>query len=475
MAKVVKNNLGFLGVDFQFRLISSFINEPKFFKDLESIIEPSMFTDPYLRTVVGVMKEYYANRNGLVPSYSMLTYKLNERAVTEEDMQYYQETIDRLKNETTEGIDEIQDMAEKFFKQQEWIRVSNEIKRIAGDGGNLGSYEECEKLMMGAISIGRRDLDESHPMDNVDEDLSNESVEFIPTGISMLDKQMGGGIEKGKIGVIIGSSGFGKTSMTTCMAANAAVAGYKVLQIVFEDTHRDLHRKYFAKISQVEACDINSDPSVTEYVREALNNSPDTEAIKNNICIVRLESGEKTATEIGHIIKKKINEGFKPDMVIVDYFECIAPEKGTGSESINVREAKTMRKFESMAAEINVAMWIPVQGNRDSLSAELVTMDKSGGAIQKIQIAHYVISITRTPDDISHMKATISLLKQRGGKAGIVLNGVKFNNGTCTIECDEVVNFDSALTYNEYAAQEEADIEQRMIQKARREMINKKG
>ena len=31
MAKVVKNDLGYLGIDFQYRLIGSFINEPNFF------------------------------------------------------------------------------------------------------------------------------------------------------------------------------------------------------------------------------------------------------------------------------------------------------------------------------------------------------------------------------------------------------------------------------------------------------------
>ena len=119
MAKVVKNDLGYLGVDFQYRLISSFINEPNFFKDLESIIDQNMFTDQYLRVIVGVMKEYFAKHDS-VPSFGMITFKLKERALTEEDDQYFQETLEKIKNTTTEGIEEIQEMAEKFFKQQNW-------------------------------------------------------------------------------------------------------------------------------------------------------------------------------------------------------------------------------------------------------------------------------------------------------------------------------------------------------------------
>ena len=133
MAKVVKNDLGYLGVDFQYRLISSFINEPNFFKDLESIIDQNMFTDQYLRVIVGVMKEYFAKHDS-VPSFGMIAIKLKERALTEEDDQYFQETLEKIKNTTTEGIEEIQEMAEKFFKQQNWVRVANEIIKIAKDG-----------------------------------------------------------------------------------------------------------------------------------------------------------------------------------------------------------------------------------------------------------------------------------------------------------------------------------------------------
>ena len=57
MNKIVKNSLGFLGVDFQYKLISSFMYDSNFFKDLDSIIDQNMFTETYLKTIVGVMKD----------------------------------------------------------------------------------------------------------------------------------------------------------------------------------------------------------------------------------------------------------------------------------------------------------------------------------------------------------------------------------------------------------------------------------
>lgn len=465
MAKAVKRTLGYLGVDFQYRLVNAFLERPKFFKDLYSIIDQNMFTETYLKTIVGIMKEYYGKYES-VPSYDMLKIKINEMAFNDDDAQFYTETLEKLKETTTEGIDEVEDMAEKFFKQQNWVRVANEIIKIAGYG-DMTKYDDCQKLMEDAMSVGRHnDDDMTTPFDDVENDLSEESHVSIPTGVSKLDETLGGGLDKGKLGLIIGPSGFGKTSMTTGLAAYAATfcceqndfKGYKVLQIVFEDTQRDIHRKYFSRLTQVETCRINETPETTAMVKALLDAHPDREKIKNNIRIMRLKSGVFSASDIRGKIKKLINEGFKPDMVIIDYFECIDAERGTKTLTKWEQEAKTMRCFENDAAELDVAMWIPVQGNRDSISAELVTMDKAGGAIQKVQIAQVIISITRTVEDTKNQRATLSVLKNRSGAAGIVLNGIKFDNGTCTISCDEVIEFDDALSYNDYAVDAEKKV-----------------
>ena len=473
MAKLQKDNLGYLGVDFQFKLIKIFIEEPDYFIDFNSIINQNAFTETYLKTVVGVLKDYY-NEYGSVPSYDTLLIKLREKAVTEDDIQYYDETVDKIKRSSLEGIEEVGNIAERFFKQQEMIKGANRLKEIAGNG-DLEKYDECLKIFENINAIRRREADTSSPLENIDGDLSKEDIISIPTGVSRLDEALGGGLDKGKIGIIIGSMGFGKTSMTTCFAANAATwkceqndyEGFKVLQIVFEDSHRDIHRKYFSKISQVETRNLNKDADTTEMVRDMLHNHPDSEYINNNIRIVRLPSGEKSASYIRDLIKKKINEGFKPDLVIVDYFGCVAPEPGTSKEDITARESATMRKFENMAPELDIAMWIPVQGNRDSITAELVTNDKIGGSIAKNQIAQVVLSITRSVDDIKDNLSTITLLKNRSGLAGLTLSGILFNNGTCTISSDEMEEWANPLAYNEYAVQKQEEIMEDMVREAR--------
>ena len=107
-----------------------------------------------------------------------------------------------------------------------------------------------------------------------------------------------------------------------------------------------------------------------------------------------------------------------------------------------------------MAKNLNIAIWIPTQGNRGSVtSTDVVTMDQVGGSFTKTQICQVVISIARSLDDVDKNKATLAVLKNRNGKSGSIFEGIRYDNGTATISCDEVETFDTAMTYFEKADQ----------------------
>ena len=112
-----------------------------------------------------------------------------------------------------------------------------------------------------------------------------------------------------------------------------------------------------------------------------------------------------------------------------------------------------MRKLENMAKDLNIAIWIPTQGNKGSITnKDVVTMDQAGGSIIKVQVAQVVISIARTLEDIDNNRATLAVLKNRSGKSGVVLQNIIFNNGTSTVSCDDVMQYDSAVAYKSHVA-----------------------
>ena len=455
MAKSAQNNkLGFLGEDFQQKLVHAFVEDKDFFKDLCDIVYKNLFTDPNLKTFVGVMREYYKKRQS-VPDYSTIKTLLIEKSHNETEKEFYEAFVNKIHETSSDDSEYIKELSEKFFKQQNMIRVANEIIIIASKG-IVDDYDKCVDLLNKALIQGTSEDLGCGVFDNEMETLSEDYRVAIPTGIKKIDETLEGGLGKGELGCIIGSSSFGKTSLTTAMASYAATYrcpqnnddGYKVLQIVFEDRVKQIQRKHMARISKIEAKDL-SKPTYIDIVRKQLETYADRDTLQKNLRIIRLPSGEKTADDIKRLIIKLKNNGFSPDLVIVDYFECLLC-KGDSSDDKWEKEGKTMRKFESMAGELNIGIWITVQGTKDSLNVEVVTMDKAGGSFKKIQIAHIVMSIARTVEDIEQSIATIAILKNRAGKAGKVFDGVSFNNGTCIISTDNVEEFDgmSAFTKN---------------------------
>ena len=471
MEKIDKTNLKYLGEDFQYKLVKTFIEEPRFFERMEPIVDQNMFTENSLKNFVRIMKNYFREK-GVTPDYSIISTILGTTHVDEISLQIDREHLDKIKTEVNLiGYDTVKELAEKFFKQQNMIRVANKVLRIVGDG-DLDKFDECKEEFEKVVSVTADDDLGVSPTDNIDDTLSAESVESIETGIPELDDVLGGGLDKGKLGLVIGPTGFGKTTLMTAFAFHAAITGKKVLQIIFEDDIIDIRRKYVSRCLNIEAFLMKTTPDKgglsaeqRAYYKDQLLHMPEWEAIKNNIRIKKFAPGMGiTASDIIAFIKKEINMGFIPDMVTIDYFEPVEHERGTGNLSEWSQEGVTMRKFEGAAHELDVAMWIPSQGGKDSLTAELVNMSMGSGSIKKQQIAQVVMSITRSLSDIAGNMATLSVLKNRAGRSGGVFEGIYFNNGTCNVSFSGVKHYDSALTYKEHQQKVETGMTQAYAQ-----------
>lgn len=432
-------DLGFLGETYQYKLVHEFMADKDFFCSLHGAIEQNKFTDPLLRVFVGILKEYYEETD-IHPSYDMMEVLLRDKAYNDIQRQEYIALVEKVKETPSDGAEYVQNRAKSFFKQQRILLLTSQIQKLIGNG-QTDKCEEVINILNEAINIGEPNDMGSGVFDDIGDTLSDDYRKPIPTGIDAIDETLEGGLGKQELGVIIGPSSFGKTSMTTAIAGHAASCGFKVLQIVFEDREKQIKRKHIARITNIESKDLSKDSYITMVKEQVSHYREHYPLLDKNLRIVKFQSGEKTALDIERYIKKQINSGFRPDMVIVDYFECLE-HVGDAKDEWG-REGKTMRKFEAMAGELDIAMWIPLQGTKDSVNAELVTMDKAGGSFKKIQVAHIVMSIARTIEDIEDNKATIAILKNRAGKAGKVFDGVEFNNGTCRISCDNVSVVDS--------------------------------
>jgi hypothetical protein len=90
---------------------------------------------------------------------------------------------------------------------------------------------------------------------------------------------------------------------------------------------------------------------------------------------------------------------------------------------------------------LDIAGWTATQGNRNSISSDVVTTDQMGGSIKKAQVGHVIITIAKSLQQKEMNLATIAITKSRIGKDGIVFENCKFDNAMLEIDTEQSVTF----------------------------------
>lgn len=426
MATINKDNLGYLGLDFQYRLIQQILVDRKFGESIVDILQPNYFEDSLLRTASLKISENY-EEYGVIPDVNNLESMIVSTVSNEIDKEMYFEQFKKIKEaELNNGLS-IQDTAMKFCKQQELKKSVREIEKII-QNGDLDDYPQCEDILKKALEVGDSKDDGIDVFEDLESVLDTDFRQPIPTGINGLDSYMDGGLSKGELAVILAPFGIGKTTMMTKFANHAKNVGKNVLQIFFEDNPKVIQRKHLTcwMEGQVTLNELN------ENFDEVLRVAQVKESQPGKIKLKKFPSDGTTIPHIKQYIKKQISLGFRPDIILLDYIDCVQPTKSFKDEWSG--EGNVMRQFETLLSELDIAGWTAVQGNRSSINAETVDSTMIGGSIKKGQIGHFILSIAKSLEQKESGRANMAILKSRFGKDGITFDDILFNNGTIQID-----------------------------------------
>jgi len=427
MSNLKKEDFGYLGKDFQVRLLLQILTDRKFANNIMDIMDANYFEDEFFRKIAITIKSAY-EKHEAVPDMSSLEMRLMDGAKDKIQRDFILRQLRHVKEADMNDTLWIQERALKFCKQQELKKSVREIQQII-DKGDIDDYDKCEEILKKALETGDGKDDGIDVFFDMDSVLCDDFRKPIPTGIKGLDECMDGGLSKGELGVILAPFGVGKTTMITKIANTAKNEGLNVLQIFFEDNPKVIQRKHLSCWTGINLNDL-------KHNKETLVERVKIESEKKgNLKLKKFSSDGTTIPHIRQYIRKQIAQGFKPDIVLVDYIDCVQSSK-TFKESWDA-EGNVMRQFETLLSEMDMAGWTAVQGNRSSIGAETVDSTMIGGSIKKGQIGHFIVSIAKTLDQKESGHANLAILKSRFGKDGIVFNEAIFNNGTIQIEIVE--------------------------------------
>jgi replicative DNA helicase len=427
-----KKNFDYLGSTFQIQLLNQIIIDKEFSRSIIDVIEANYFENKYFKLIIQMIKEYYVKYEHM-PTFDTLEQITKSELQQEMAAKIVIDTITKIKECSVEGGEFVQEKAMKFCKQQELQKVMSKAQKII-DGGEFENYDTVEQLVRTALQVGEREDGMSDVFYNLDDVLNEDYRHPIPMGIPGIDRLLKGGLAKGEIGVILAPTGVGKSTLLTKIANHSFNLGYNVIQIFFEDNPKIIQRKHITLWTKIHPDDL------TERKEEAMAKVREVEStMTNKLILKKLPSDTVTMLQIKNQIRKIIADGVKIDMVLLDYIDCVVPDRNLGDEWKS--EGSVMRGFESMCHELDLVGWTATQGNRSSISSDVVTTDQMGGSIKKAQVGHVIISVAKSLQQKEMKLATMAITKSRIGDDGVVFENCKFDNGTLEIDTESSVTF----------------------------------
>lgn len=422
-----ERNFGHLGFSFQQSLLKAIIEDRKYGDTIIEVLETKFFDNNSFRYIIENVKELYSSY-GKIPNYDTIAQKIMSESGSKDSNRIHIDTLEQIKNDDKD-THFVKDRALNFCKQQNLKKELKNVNHII-ENGNFEEYHKIEQIIQKALQVGTDDNDIVDVFHDIDSALEKDFRLPIPTGIVGIDNLLKGGLGRGELGIILAPTGTGKTTILTKFANTAFNNDFNVLQIFFEDNRDNVRRKHFTIWTNVEP---DEQPEYAEEVKEKVLEAQARS--KGVLKMIKMSSDDATISKIKSKIRKLISEGFVPDMLILDYVDCVSTDKSVNGEEWK-GEGSVMRSLESMTTEFNMAIWTATQGSRDSISSEVVTSDQMGGSIKKAQIAHVIISIAKTLEQKEHNLATLSLLKSRIGQDGIIFQNCKFDNKMLVIDTD---------------------------------------
>lgn len=383
--------------EFQKLMLAFMLNDPASFTQSQDIIKAEYFDDR-LRPAVRFILEY-SDEYRQLPSIEQV------KAMTKIEVLDYPQAVTQSKWYL--------DRIEAFCR----YRAIESVVLNGVDMLNKGQGGDLERLIKEAMQISLvKDLGTSYFHDPVTrlERLKDKS-NFIETGWKTLDDKLYGGFTRGSLNIFAGGSGSGKSLWLQNLARKWALSGKNVIYITLELSEDLVNLRLDAMVTNKGTKDVlkNVRQTATEIGAISKRMKPGDLKVKKFP-----EAGTTCNTIRAYLKEYEIQEGRKPDVLLIDYLDLMHPNNA----KIDVSSLFTKDKYVSEEMRAIGSDWdIPVvsasQLNRQSVEAQEFDHSHIAGGISKINTADNVFGIFTSTSMKERGVYQLQFLKTRSSSA----------------------------------------------------------
>jgi replicative DNA helicase len=399
------------------KVISSLLTHKEFLQNINDVLSDEYFSNPAHKWVINQIIQYYENYHTTI---SMDILKVEMKKMDNEVLKVsVKEQLREAYKADIEDLEYVQLEFSTFCKNQQ-------LKKALLSSVDLlkaGDYDSIKYMIESAMKAGQ-DKNIGHEYKKDTESRYREDHRtIVPTPWDQINELIQGGLGNGDLGLIFGNPGGGKSWTLVALGGHAVKMGYNVIHYTLELSESYTGRRYDAFFTGTSVDQLEKHKGEVEAL---------TADLPGELIIREYPMGKTTINTIESHIKKVIDLGIQPDLILIDYIDLLSTRKRNVDRKGEIDDIYTSTK--GLARELNIPIWSVSQVNRAGAKDDIIEGDKAAGSYDKMMITDLSLSLSRKKEDKVNGTGRLHIMKNRYGMDGLTFQvDVNTSNGHISI------------------------------------------
>jgi len=395
------------------KVISSLLTHKEFLQNINDVLSDEYFSNPAHKWVINQIIQYYENYHTTI---SMDILKVEMKKLDNEVLKVsVREQLREAYKADIEDLEYVQGEFSTFCKNQQLKKaLLNSVDLL-----KAGDYDSIKYMIESAMKAGQ-DKNIGHEYKKDTESRYREDHRsIVPTPWEPINELIQGGLGNGDLGLIFGNPGGGKSWTLVALGGHAVKMGYNVIHYTLELSEAYTGRRYDAFFTGTPVDQLEKHKAEVETL---------TAELPGELIIREYPMGKTTINTIESHIKKVIDLGIQPDLILIDYIDLLSTRKRNVDRKGEIDDIYTSTK--GLARELNIPIWSVSQVNRAGAKDDIIEGDKAAGSYDKMMITDLSLSLSRKKEDKVNGTGRLHIMKNRYGMDGLTFQvDVNTSNG----------------------------------------------
>jgi replicative DNA helicase len=405
------------GPSFQMKVISSLLTHKEFLQNINDVLSDEYFSNPAHKWIINQIIQYYEKYHTTI---SMDILKVEMKKLDNEVLKVsVKEQLREAYRADIEDLEYVQGEFSTFCKNQQLKKaLLNSVDLL-----KAGDYDSIKYMIESAMKAGQ-DKNIGHEYKKDTESRYREDHRsIVPTPWEPINELIQGGLGNGDLGLIFGNPGGGKSWTLVALGGHAVKMGYNVIHYTLELSEAYTGRRYDAFFTGTPVDQLEKHKAEVETL---------TADLPGELIIREYPMGKTTIHTIESHIKKVIDLGIQPDLILIDYIDLLSTRKRNVDRKGEIDDIYTSTK--GLARELNIPIWSVSQVNRAGAKDDIIEGDKAAGSYDKMMITDLSLSLSRKKEDKVNGTGRLHIMKNRYGMDGLTFQvDVNTSNGHIAI------------------------------------------